>query len=144
MGRATTFDSRPLPADSRDRVRYTLERAHRREPFAPTKPRAAARRVSAVLASLELPVTTYRGTVGVEGAEVDHVWVAVSGCVVDLCLPLGSSAFRALLRRWVAGDVDNRELIEGAAATAFTDRVLGEFPTVVTYRGAPLWGLREA
>ena len=81
-----------------------------------------------------------RGRVDVGGAELDHVFVVVDERVVDLALPVRAPGFDQMVRAWVAGDLDHQDLVEEAAHHGIEERVVGEYPTRLRYRGAPLWG----
>lgn len=132
-----------LPAPAGPRLRSALAREHGREPFTPRDVRDAARRIRSVAAGLGLECEVVRGGLDVGGAELDHVWVAVAGHVVDLTLPLRSEAFLIHLRAFVAGDEDEAELDLVAHGYGLEWRVLGEFPDRIRYVGLPVWGERE-
>lgn len=124
------------------RLRILLHRAHTREPFSPVRPRAAARRVGALAAEVGLAARLYRGGVELTGTEVDHVWLAVDDVVIDLAFPLFAPAFRDVLPRFVAGEVEIEVLDEVAASSGIDDRVLGLLPPRVRYVGSPVWAER--
>lgn len=140
--RLRRFRSCSLPPASTQRLRALLDDAHAREPFSPTRPRAAARRVGALAAGVGLSARLYRGGVELTGAEVDHVWLAVDDVVIDLAFPLFSPAFVGLLPRFVAGEIDADELEDAAAGAGIDERILGLLPPRVHYVGAPVWAQR--
>jgi hypothetical protein len=130
----------PLPATVQSLLSTALDEEHRVAPFVPADVRAAARRVVAVAEALGLPATVLRGVVDLGGAELDHVFVVVSERVVDVAMPMRDASFVQLARAWVAGDIQRTELVAAAAGHGMQDRVLGEYPHVLRYRGAPVWG----
>lgn len=138
------YRSGAFPAPAGPRLRSALAREHAREPFTPRDVREAAARVQAVATRLGFEVDVVRGGVDVGGAELDHVWAVVVGHVVDVAMPLRSSAFADALRAYVAGDIDDDELDRTAHGYAFEWRILGEFPPPLRYVGLPLWGQRES
>jgi hypothetical protein len=140
MHRSMTIFSAPLPATVQSSLGPALDEEHRVAPFAPADVRAMARRVVAVAAALGLPATVLRGVVDLGGAELDHVFVVVSERVVDVAMPMRDASFVQLARAWVAGDIQRTELVAAAAGHGMQDRVLGEYPHVLRYRGAPMWG----
>lgn len=136
------FRSRALPAPAASRLRELLCRAHVDEPFSPVRPRATARRVGALASGMGLTARLYRGGVELTGAEIDHVWLAVDDAVVDVAFPLFAPAFRRLLPRFVAGEIEADDLEAAAAASGIDDRVLGVLPPRVRYVGSPVWADR--
>ncbi|MFP5310101.1 MAG: hypothetical protein ACLGIR_11055 [Actinomycetes bacterium] len=124
------------------RLRAGLALAHASEPFTPSDPRGAAGRVARLAEALGLDVVTVRGGLDVGGAELDHVWVAVEGRVVDPTVVAGSSRFVAALRAYVAGDLDADDLDFLAHGHPIERRVLGAFPDTLGYVGAPVWSSR--
>lgn len=124
------------------RLLAALAHEHARVAFSPRDVREGARRVAGVARRLQLQATLVRGTVDVGGAELDHVWAVVDGRVVDLPLPLRSSAFVEALRRYIAGDLELEDLERAAHPYALDRRVVGEFPEVVRYYGQPFWSSR--
>ena len=141
MGRRSVlYDPAPFPrAVHADLVRR-LERLHADEPFGPLDIRATARRALGAAAALGLEPMIVRGRVDVGGAELDHVFVVIDDRVVDLALPVRAPGFARTVRAWVAGDLDHQELVEAAACHGIEDRVVGDYPRRLSYRGAPLWG----
>lgn len=137
------YRSRALPTPSGPRLRSALAHEHGRAPFTPRDVRDAAQRVRGVARALGLEVEVVRGGVDVGGAELDHVWTVVGGHVVDVALPLRSESFAAVLRAYIAGDVDDDEFDRTAHGYAFEWRVLGEFPDRFRYVGLPVWSERE-
>lgn len=137
--RTTRFESRPLPARCAARLMAALGAAHRREPFSTTDPRATARRVARIAEALSIPATLYRGALDLGGAEVDHLWVDVHGCVVDAAYPVFATDFLALLRRWIVDEAPVEALAAVAGRAALDQRVLGVFPDPLRYLGAPVW-----
>lgn len=140
MARPTTYAPAPFPVSVRARLVEALEALHGDEPFGPHDVRAAARRVVEVAEDLGLAPTIVRGGVDVGGAELDHVFVVVEERVVDVALPVRATSFAAAVRAWVAGDLDLPGLVDRAARHGLEDRVVGEYPRELRYRGAPLWG----
>lgn len=133
------FVSRDLPQPGGHVLRSLLRRAHEVEPFSPVQPRAAARRVGALAAGVGLVVRLYRGGVEVHGVEVDHVWLAVDDVVIDLAFPLFMQHFRALLPRFVAGEIEPEDLASVASDAGVDERVLGLLPPKTRYIGQPVW-----
>ena len=140
MRRSVVYDPVPFPSSVHATLVETLERLHRAEPFGPLDVRATARRVVDAAAAIGLEPMMVRGRVDVGGAELDHVFVVADDRVVDLALPVRAPTFAQFVRAWVAGDLDHQELVEAAAEHGIEDRVVGEYPAPVCYRGAPLWG----
>lgn len=144
---AQAFRSRPLPPMVAVDVRSRLARAHAAEPFSTTDPRATIRRVRELVADLPVHLQIYRGGLDLRGAEVDHVWLAVSHAdnlegepaVVDVAFPLFDDAFVSTLRRFVAGDAQTDDLAAAATLAGLDARVLGVFPAPMRYVGQPLW-----
>jgi hypothetical protein len=124
------------------RLRARLAMAHAEEPFSPADVRGAARRVAEVAAALGLDVVTIRGGLDLGGAELDHVWSAVDGRVVDPTVAVCSGRFVEALRAYVAGDLGAEELDFLAHGYGLEDRVIGAFPDAVRYVGAPVWASR--
>jgi hypothetical protein len=137
------FESRPLPGAISPPLRRRLLRAHGSRPFSAVDPRTAARRTAAIAEDLGLEVTLYRGALDLRGSEVDHVWVDLNGCVIDVAFPLFMPAFVDALRRFVAGDAEAADLDAAASAAGLDQRVLGEFPAPLRYRGEPVWSARR-
>lgn len=140
MARPTTFAPAPFPARVRSRLVEVLAAQHAHDPFGPHDVRATARRVVEATEALGFAPVLVRGGVDVGGAELDHVFVVVEDRVVDLALPVRAASFADVVRAWVAGDLDRAELVARAARHGLEDRVVGEYPTALRYRGAPVWG----
>ena len=138
----TAFRSRPLPR-AVSPLRLRLDEAHREAPFEAVDPREAARRAVKIAESLGLEATVCRGALDLQGSEVDHVWVDVDGCVIDVAFPLFVPRFVDVLRRFVVGDAETADLAEAAAPAGLEQRVLGEFPSPLRYRGEPVWTARR-
>lgn len=138
-----SFPSGALPDPDGQALRALLHRAHQKDPFSPLRPRAAARRVGALASEIGLSANLYRGGLELTGIEVDHVWLAVGDLVVDLAFPLFEPAFRDLLPRFVAGEIEAVELEKVAARTGIETRVLGVLPPRVRYVGRPVWADRD-
>lgn len=138
-----SFPSGALPDPDGQTLRALLHRAHQKDPFSPLRPRAAARRVGALASEIGLSANLYRGGLELTGIEVDHVWLAVGDLVVDLAFPLFEPAFRDLLPRFVAGEIEAVELEKVAARTGIETRVLGVLPPRVRYVGRPVWADRD-
>ncbi|HVM12952.1 MAG TPA: hypothetical protein VM287_01295 [Egibacteraceae bacterium] len=136
------FRSWPLPAKLDGPLRRRLAAAHRVEPLSAIDPRATVERVAAVARDLELAVTIYRGGLDLRGSEVDHVWLDISGRVVDAAFPLFAEEFVEVLRRFVAGDATDEELADAAVHVSVEKRVLGLFPATAGYLGQPVWSQR--
>lgn len=138
--RPRRFRPAPFPAEVSARLRAALAWSHADRPFGPADVRDAASRVRTVAERLGLEAVVVRGGLDVGGAELDHVWVAVDGRVVDVALPVISSSFTAVLRAYVAGEVATGELDRVAHGYALTWRVVGEFPDGdLRYVGRPVW-----
>lgn len=137
------FQSRPLPGAVSPPLRSRLAQAHGTQPFSADDPRDAARRAVGIAEDLGLEVTVYRGALDLAGAEVDHVWVNLEGHVIDVAFPLFVPAFVEGLRRYVVGDLEVSELAVLAASAGVDQRVLGEFPSPLRYRGEPVWSARR-
>lgn len=133
-----------FPRQQAARLRAALAAEHRRSPFLPSEPRDAARRVLEVANALALPVHVARGGVDVGGAELEHLWAVVADRVVDVSLPLGASAFRTVVRAYVAGDLEADRLVAAAANLTLEWRVIGEVPPGCWYRGTPVLAHRPA
>ncbi len=144
MHRPMTILPAPFPAPVRTSLGAALGEAHRVAPFAPADVRAAARRVVDVAERLGLSATVLRGVVDLGGAELDHVFVVVADRVVDVAMPMQDASFVQAARAWVAGDMELSDLVAAAAGHGLEERVLGEYPTVLRYRGAPVWGSAAA
>lgn len=129
---------RRLPTAAAARLRHELAREHRRRPFGPQDVRDAARRVLALAERLGLSGHIARGGLDLGGAELDHVWTVVDAHVVDVTLPVLSQDFVALLRGYVAGDVDVDQLEQAAAAWTLEWRVVGDVPAGCRYVGRPI------
>lgn len=140
MRRLTTYRPTSFPTPVRRRLVQALAAAHEDEPFGPDDVRAVAHRVVTLVERVGLAPVIVRGGVDVGGAELDHVFVVVEDRVVDVALPVRAAPFAEVVRAWVAGDVERDELWGRAADYGLEDRVVGEFPAGVRYRGAPLWG----
>lgn len=143
MRPSTVYAPAPFPDLLRERLVSRLVRLHQEEPFGPRDVRATARRVADAAVRLGLEPMLVRGRVDVGGAELDHVFVVLEERVVDLALPVRAPAFTHAVRAWVAGDLDVVELDELAAEHGLDDRVVGDYPRPVCYRGAPLWGREQ-
>lgn len=137
------FCSRPLPSAVAPTLRRRLSQAHRSDPFTALDPRHAARRAVAIVDDVGLEATVYRGALDLEGSEVDHVWLDLDGRVIDVAFPLLVPSFVELLRGFVVGDVDAAQLQAAAATAGIDQRVLGEFPPPLRYRGEPVWSDRR-
>lgn len=113
--------------------------------------RDAAQRAAAALSELPVEVEPYRGGLGLQGVEVDHVWLAVTShavdgaqrWVIDVAFPLYEPGFVTVLRRYVAGDAEADELDEAGWGAGLGQRVVGRFPEGMGYCGAPLWWRRR-
>ena len=136
--RHTVLRQRRLPAATEARLRAGLAREHRRRPFGPADVRESARRALAVAEAAGLHGHIARGGLDVGGAELDHVWAVVEAHVVDVSLPVVSRQFVAVLRGYVAGDVETREMEDAAAAWALEWRVVGDVPVGCRYLGRPI------
>lgn len=139
---AVAFRSQPLP-DAVVPLRSRLAELHGAEPFTAVDPRDAVRRARGVAEALGIDATVYRGALDLQGSEVDHVWVNVDGCVIDVAFPLFVPDFIAVLRRFVVGDAEAADLDAVAAPAGLDQRVLGEFPAPLRYRGEPVWSARR-
>lgn len=137
--RTRSYPSGRFPDPLATRLRDALAAAHRDEPFSALDVRATANRVVAVGRRLALAPEVVRGRVDVGGAELDHVFVVVDDRVVDVALPLAAEGFTALVRAYVAGDLEAAELAAAAAAHDLDARVLGDYAEPLAYRGAPFW-----
>ena len=136
--RPTWPRQRRLPSATAARLRAGLVREHRRRPVGPADVRDAARRVLVVAEQVGLQGPVARGGLDVGGAELDHVWAVVDAHVVDVSLPVLARDFVVVLRGYVAGDVESREIEEAAAAWALEWRVVGEVPVGCRYLGRPI------
>lgn len=132
----------PLPAELGAAVRGRLWRAHAWKPFSAVDPRETVQRVARILEGLALTPTVYRGSLGLPGADVDHLWLDVEGRVVDVSFPVLEDGFVDLLRRFAAGEAEPEALADAAARATLDRRVVGEFPESLRYIGAPVWGAR--
>jgi hypothetical protein len=139
-----SFVSRDLPHPGGSQLRKLLMSAHELDPFSPVRPRATARRVGALATGVGLSARLYRGGVDLNGVEVDHVWLAVDDIVIDVAFPLFMPAFRSLLRRFVAGEIEPEDLETGAASSGIEHRVLGVLPPCTRYIGQPVWAERSS
>lgn len=139
----TAFGSRSLPAAVARPLAERVHDAHLREPFDALDPRGCIRRVGRMLDELGVHAVVYRGGLDLRGSELDHIWLAVAGRVVDVAFPLFVDEFVATLRRYVAGDVAPEDLVTIAAAAGADARVLGRFPSPLRYCGAPVWSSRH-
>jgi hypothetical protein len=140
---AIAFQSRPLPDRVATALQQRLGDAHSRQPFSALDPRRAARRVSTIAEQMGLSPTVVRGALDLDGTEVDHLWLDVEGRVVDVAFPLFVPSFVAVLRQWVIGEADGEQLAGAAEDATLEQRVLGEFPPPLRYRGAPVWSARH-
>jgi hypothetical protein len=138
----TAFRSRPLPSAVTP-LRTALIQAHGDEPFRPIEPRLAARRAGAIAEGFGWEVTVYRGALDLAGVEADHVWIDLDGHVIDVAFPLFVPDFVDALRRYVVGDAEASDLEAAAASAGLEQRVLGEFPSPLRYRGEPVWSARH-
>lgn len=116
----------------------SLAREHARVPFRPSAPREAARRVAEVASEAGLDTQVIRGGLDVGPVELDHLWVLVSGRLVDVTLPLRAPEFRRVLRAWVAGDIDSGTVDAHAADFGIGWRVIDQAPVGCRYRGRPV------
>jgi hypothetical protein len=132
---------RPFAAPLGPLLRSSLAEAHADQPFAPTDPRLAARRVVEIADRLGVEAILYRGGLDVGGAEVDHVWAVVAERVAVPAFPLFAPAFVASVRAFVAGDLDAADLERCAHPYSVRWRVVGAFPEPCRYVGRPLWGV---
>lgn len=139
-----SFVSHDLPQPGGHALRELLAQAHAEDPFSPARPRATARRVGALASGIGFGARLYRGGVDVCGAEVDHVWLGIGDVVIDVAFPLFVPAFRRLLPRFVAGEVEADELESAAAQAGIDERVLGVLPPRTRYIGRPVWVERDA
>lgn len=151
MRRPTPLDSRALPPSIEPRLRGALGRAHGEEPFSPADVRATAQRVAAIVEDLGCTVATWRGALDLQGAEVDHVWLAVRDghgedgdgpWVLDVAFPLFHAPFVEALRSWVSTGGPAESLVEAARSAPLGLRVLGRYPARMRYLGAPIWSAR--
>ncbi len=140
--RTVAFRSQPLPAPTARALRVRLVDEHGREPFSALDARGCVRRVAAIAEELGLRSTVYRGGLDLRGSEVDHLWLDVSGRVVDVAYPLFVEEFVAVLRGYVAGDAGPGDIASAAALAGVDERVVGEFPAALAYRGTPVWSAR--
>ena len=138
------FASRDLPQPGGHALRALVAQAHEQEPFSPIRPRVAARRVGALATGVGLAARLYRGGVELDGVEVDHVWLAVDDIVIDLAFPLFAPAFRSLLPRFVAGEIEAEDLESAASHVGIEHRVLGVLPPATRYIGRPVWAQHHA
>ena len=115
-----------------------LLREHARIPFRPSAAREAARRVAELAKRVGLSAQVIRGGVDVGPVELDHLWVLADGRLIDVCLPLYAVEFRQTLRKWVAGDIDDRALDADAARFGLDHRVMDNPPADCRYRGRPI------
>lgn len=140
--RTMRFESRPLPEGTADRLRLALQAAHLQRPFPTVDPRTTARRVVEIASGLGIPATVCRGALDLGGAEVDHLWVDVHGCVVDVAYPLFAEDFIVALRRWIVDEAPAEALEAVGGQAAMEQRVFGLFPDPLAYLGGPLWSHR--
>lgn len=141
--RPRSFPSGTVPEPYGRMLRRRLHDAHAEEPFSPLRPRVAARRVGALADEIGLSAHLYRGGLELTGTEVDHVWLAVGDVVIDLAFPLFEPKFRALLPRFVAGEIEAVELEHVAARADVDARVIGVLPPRVRYVGRRVWSARD-
>ena len=137
------FTSQPLPGAVSPSLLQRLQHAHGSAPFSAGNPRDAARRTAAIAHEIGLEVTVYRGALDLQGSEVDHLWVDLEGCVLDVAFPLFLPDFVEALRRFVAGEAEATDLEAVAGAAGLEQRVLGEFPKPLRYLGEPVWTARR-
>ena len=137
------FQSQPLPKRVADTLRVRLREAHIRQPFDALDPRQGAHRVASIAEALGLTPTVVRGGLDLDGTEVDHLWLDVEGRVVDVAFPLFLPSFVVSLRQWVTGEIEGAQLAAAAAEAGVEQRVLGEFPSPLRYRGQPVWSARH-
>ncbi|MPZ73040.1 MAG: hypothetical protein GEU74_07380 [Nitriliruptorales bacterium] len=137
------FRSQPLPRAASSALRERLSQAHRDDPFSALDPRHAARRTTGIAEDLGLEVMLYRGALDLLGSEIDHVWVDFQGRVIDVAFPLFLPSFVQVLRDYVVGDADAADLDVAASGAGLDERVLGEFPRPLRYRGEPVWSARR-
>ena len=138
----TAFRSRPLPSAVAP-LRTALIEAHGDDPFRAVEPRHAARRAVAIAEGFGFEATVYRGALDLAGVEADHVWIDLDGRVIDVAFPLFVPSFVEVLRRYVMGDAEAADLDAAAASAGVEQRVLGEFPPPLRYRGEPVWSARR-
>ena len=136
------FQSQPLPRRVAAALRARLGDAHTSQPFDALDPRQAVRRVVSIAQELGLTPTVVRGGLDLNGTEVDHIWLDVEGRVIDVAFPLFVPSFVVSLRQWVTGEIEGDELAAVAAKAGVEQRVLGEFPSPLRYRGQPVWSSR--
>ena len=140
--RTRAFLSQPLRPAVAQALRARLGVAHAAEPFSPLDPRATVKRVALVVRDIGAEGTVFRGGLDLRGSEIDHLWLDVDGCVVDLAFPVFVDDFVVVLRRYVAGDARPADLAAIAAVAGVDERVLGLFPAPLRYCGEPVWSAR--
>lgn len=138
--RTVRLRPRAFPPPLGPRLRAALAEAHANDPFRPSGPREAARRVADVADGLGLEAIVFRGGLDVGGAELDHVWVVAADRVLDAAFPLLSEHFVSAVRAYVAGDIDTDALERAAHPYSLRWRVVGSFPDRCRYVGSPVWG----
>lgn len=124
-------------------LRRRLVALHQCEPFQPSQPRDAARRVLSVVKEEGLDGQIVRGGVDVGSAEIDHLWVRVQDQVIDVTLPLHEDRFVVVLRAWAAGDIDDGVLDLEAGPFGIDRRIVATVPGWCTYRGRPILSHRR-
>jgi hypothetical protein len=137
--RGPTLRSSAFPAPLGPRLAAAVAAAHADEPFRPTAPRDAARRLVRVVERFGLTAVVYRGGVDVGAAEIDHIWVVADERVIDAAFPLHAPSFVDCIRAFVAGDVDENTLERTAHPYSVAWRVIGSFPDPCRYVGEPVW-----
>lgn len=131
-------------------LRRRLAAEHRRRPFVASDARDAVNRARRALEDLAVTAVTFRGGRQLRGAEVDHVWLAVSAgddghaWVLDVAFPLFAADFVELLPRYVVGEVERTDLDRVSRGAALEERVLGRLPPATRYCGEPVWSARHA
>lgn len=143
VDRATAYAPSGFAPALAGRLRAALAAEHARWPFTPGDARGGVGRVRHVAERLGLDATVVRGGLDVGGAELDHIWTVVEQRVVDPSLPVHSDSFVAVLRAFVAGDVEAAELDHHAHGYRLEWRVLGEYPSDYRYVGRPVWTARS-
>jgi hypothetical protein len=131
-------------------LRRRLAVEHRRRPFVASDARDAVQRSRQALEDLAVTTVTFRGGLQLRGAEVDHVWLAVSAAdgespwVLDVAFPLFAADFVELLPRYVVGEIERTDLDRVSRHAALEQRVLGRLPPAARYCGEPVWSVRHA
>lgn len=133
------FRSEALPVSIAAALQARLVDEHARQPFPAADPRDCVRRVRAIVSDIGVSATVYRGGLDLRGSEVDHLWLDVSGRVVDVAFPLFVEQFVAVLRDYVAGHAEAADVGRAADRAGVESRVLGRFPESLAYRGSPVW-----